>query len=144
MLPPLTAEGVLPPGVHLAPVTEIMARFGSHNAVRRDMAQRLQRILASAHGTGHLRRAFVWGSFVTAKPEPADVDLMFVMSADFRSEQCSPSVRQVFDGEAAERVLGATILWTREDVPSSLLHAFLEQWQIDRGGRRRGIVEVLQ
>ena len=69
---------------------------------------------------------------------------MFVMSADFRSEQCAPSVRQVFDGEAAERVLGATILWTREDVPSSILHAFLEQWQIDRGGRRRGIVEVLQ
>jgi hypothetical protein len=144
MLPPLTAEGVLPPGVHLAPVTEIIARFGSHNAVRRDMAQRLQRILALAHGTGHLRRVFVWGSFVTAKPEPADIDLMFVMNADFRSEQCSPSVRQVFDGEAAERVLGATILWTREDVPSSLLHAFLEQWQIDRSGRRRGIVEVLQ
>ena len=69
---------------------------------------------------------------------------MFVMSADFRSEQCPPSVRQVFDGEAAERILGATILWTREDVPSNLLHAFLEQWQIDRGGRRRGIVEVLQ
>ena len=144
MLPPLTADGVLPLGVHLAPVMEIMARFGGHNAVRRDMAQRLQRILALAHGTGQLRRAFVWGSFVTAKPEPADIDLMFVMSADFRSEQCPPSVRQVFDGEAAERVLGATILWTREDVPSSLLDAFLEQWQIDRGGRRRGIVEVLQ
>ena len=93
MLPPLTAEGVLPLGVHLAPVTEINTRFGNHNAVRRDMAQRLQRILALAHGTGQLRRAFVWGSFVTAKPEPADVDLMFVMSADFRSEQCPPSVR---------------------------------------------------
>ena len=144
MLPPLTADGVLPLGVHLAPVTEIITRFGGHNAVRRDMAQRLQRILALAHGTGQLRRAFVWGSFVTAKPEPADIDLMFIMSADFRSEQCPPSVRQVFDGEAAERVLGATILWTREDVPSSLLDAFLEQWQIDRGGRRRGIVEVLQ
>jgi hypothetical protein len=144
MLPPLTADGVLPLGVHLAPVTEIITRFGGHNAVRRDMAQRLQRILALAHGTGQLHRAFVWGSFVTAKPEPADIDLMFVMSADFRSEQCPPSVRQVFDGEAAERVLGATILWTREDVPSSLLDAFLEQWQIDRGGRRRGIVEVLQ
>ena len=144
MLPPLTADGVLPLGVHLAPVTEIITRFGGHNAVRRDMAQRLQRILALAHGTGQLRRAFVWGSFVTAKLEPADIDLMFVMSADFRSEQCPPSVRQVFDGEAAERVLGATILWTREDVPRSLLDAFLEQWQIDRGGRRRGIVEVLQ
>ena len=103
-----------------------MSRFGAHNAVCRDMAQRLQRILALAQGTGDLRRAFVRGCFVTAKPEPADVDLMFVMSADFRSEQCLPSVRQVFDGEAAERILGATALWTREDVPSSLLDTFLE------------------
>jgi hypothetical protein len=79
-----------------------------------------------------------------SEPEPADIDFMFVMSADYRYEQCPPSVRQVFDGEAAERVLGAAILWTRQDVPSSLQEAFLEQWQIDRGGRRRGIVEVLQ
>jgi hypothetical protein len=96
-----------------------------------------------AKGTGHLKRAFMWGSFVTTKPEPADVDLFLVMSADFRSEQCSPLVRRVFDGEAAERLLGATILWTREDVPGGLLNAFLEQWQFDRGGRRRGIVEVV-
>jgi hypothetical protein len=68
---------------------------------------------------------------------------MLVMSAPFRSEFCTPDARQVFDGEAAERVLGATVLWTREDVPTGLLNAFLEQWQIDRGGLRRGIVEVL-
>jgi hypothetical protein len=80
---------------------------------------------------------------VTFKPEPADIDVMFVMSDQFRSESCSPAVRNVFDGEAAERLLGATVLWTREDVPVELLNAFLEQWQIDRDGRRRGIVEVL-
>lgn len=96
-----------------------------------------------AQETGHLRRVFIWGSFVTAKPEPADIDLMLVMSDAFRSEVCMPSVRQVFDGEAAERVLGATVLWVREDVPIVLLNAFLEQWQIDRSGQRRGIVEVL-
>jgi uncharacterized protein DUF6932 len=142
MLPPLTAEGGLPAGVHPAPLNEILAVFGSLNAVRRDIAQRLQEILRMAHETGHLRRAFIWGSFVTAKPEPADIDLILVMSDAFRSEACPPSVRQIFDGEAAERVLGATILWVREDVPIMLLNAFLDQWQIDREGRRRGIVEV--
>ena len=67
---------------------------------------------------------------------------MLVMSDAFRSEACPPSVRQIFDGEAAERVLGATILWVREDVPVMLLNAFLDQWQIDRDGRRHSIVEV--
>ena len=127
MLPPLAADGVLPPGVHPAPLDEIIARFGADNAVRRNLAQRLGHILELAEGTEHLRRAFVWGSFVTAKPEPRDVDLMLVMSAQFRSEQCSPPTRQVFDGEAAQRSLGATVLWTREDVPTGLLDAFLEQ-----------------
>lgn len=75
MLPPLTVEGVLPPGVHPAPLDEIVAQFGSGNAVRHELGQRLRRIIEMAKGTGHLRRAFVWGSFVTAKPKPADVDL---------------------------------------------------------------------
>ena len=75
------------------------------------MAARLRDILALAKKTDHLRRVFVWGSFPTAKLEPGDVDIMLVMSADFRSEQCTPEIRQVFDGEAAERILGATILW---------------------------------
>jgi hypothetical protein len=143
MLPPLTAEGVLPAGVHPASLDEIIAIFGSPNAVRRDIAWRLQNILRMAQETGHLRKAFIWGSFVTAKPEPADIDRMLVMSDAFRSEACIPSVRQVFDSEVAERGLGATVLWVREDVPVVLLNAFLEQWQIDRSGRRRGIVEVL-
>lgn len=116
MLPPLTADGVLPLGVYLAPVTEIMARFGNHKAVRRDMAHRLQRILALAQETGHLRRAFVRGSCVTAKPEPADVDLRLVMSADFRSEQCAPSVRQVFDPESLQdQAKGWLAEWQRLD-----------------------------
>lgn len=143
MIPPLTAEGALPPGIHVASLDEIVAGFGVNTSVRRELAQRLRDILAMARETGHLKRAFIWGSFVTAKPEPGDVDLMLVMSADFRSEQCSQTVRRVFDGAAAQRLLGATVLWAREDVPIGLLNAFLEQWQIDRDGRRRGIVEVL-
>ncbi len=137
MLPPLTADGTLPPGVHPAQLEEIVGRFGGGNPTRDECGRRVRHIIEMAKGTGHLKRAFVWGSFVTAKPEPADVDLFLVMSADFRSEHSSPLVRRVFDGEAAQRLLGATVLWTRADVPGGLLNSFLEQWQIDRGGRWR-------
>src|SRR5262245_5158142 len=123
MLPPLTRDGGLPSGIHLASLEEIIATFGSGTPTRRELAQRLEHILALATETGHLSRAFVWGSFVTAKPEPGDIDLMLIMSAHFRSELCTPATRLVFDGEAAERTLGATVLWTREDVPHELLDA---------------------
>jgi hypothetical protein len=68
---------------------------------------------------------------------------MLVMSADFLTESCDEQARKVFDCELAERELGATVLWTREDVPTELLQAFLDQWQIGRDGRQRGIVEVI-
>ena len=122
---------------------EILAAFGGTTPIRQECGSRLRSIVEFARDTRHLRRAFVWGSFVTAKPDPADVDLLLVMSGGFRSEEYPPPVRQIFDGEAAQRSFGATVLWTREDVPTGLLNAFLEQWQIDRQGRRRGIVEVL-
>ena len=76
MLPPLTADGVLPPGIHLTTLHDLSMRFGVDNPVRRDVARRLDHILQLAGGTSRLKRVFVWGSLVTAKPEPGDVDLM--------------------------------------------------------------------
>lgn len=35
--------------------------------------------------TGKLERVFIWGSYVTAKPDPGDVDLFLVMTSDFES-----------------------------------------------------------
>ena len=98
------------------------------------VTERLQHALECAGRTGQLRRVFVWGSYVTAKPEPGDVDIMLVMAADFRSEDGDEETQAVFDAERAENELGATVLWTREDVPPELLQAFLDQWQVGRGG----------
>lgn len=119
-----------------------MQRFGSEPP-REESTQRLQRVFDLASGTGKLRKMFVWGSYVTAKPAPQDVDVMLIMASDFRSEDCDEQTRSVFDGERAESELGATVLWTREDVPGALLDAFLDQWQIGRGGIRRGIVQIV-
>ncbi len=143
MLPQLTAEGMLPLGVHAASLTEVISRFGMGSAQRVEVTRRLQRVLELAQRTNRLRRVFLWGSYVTAKAEPNDVDVMLVMAADFRSELCDAETRKVFNCEAAEDELGATVLWVREDVPAELLQAFLDQWQIGRGGVRRGIVEVI-
>jgi hypothetical protein len=143
LLPPLTDEGVLPPGVHVAELDEVNTRFGMGNSQRVAVAARLRRVLELAQRTLKLRRIFVWGSYVTARAEPRDVDVMLVMSADFLTELCDEQVHKVFDCELAESELGATVLWAREDVPAELLQAFLDQWQIGRDGRQRGIVEVI-
>jgi hypothetical protein len=43
------------------------------------LGQRLERIYAIAHATGHLRRFVVLVSFITAKEEPNDVDVFLIM-----------------------------------------------------------------
>lgn len=142
MLPRLIDTGILPPGVHRCELPELVGRFGRGSAQRIEVTQRLQRVLSLARGTGFLRRAFVWGSYVTASPHPNDVDIMLVMGPDFLAESCNQETQDVFDCELAEEELGATVLWVREDVPGALLEAFLDQWQVGRDGTIRGIVEV--
>ena len=50
------------------------------------MLERFEALIKLAGGGGKLRRVFVWGSFVTAKPSPRDVDVLLLMAEDFEVE----------------------------------------------------------
>ena len=89
VLPELTVDGDLPPGVHTADRPGFISRFGGSSPRRLWLAARLRTILKLAGTGGRLRRIFVWGSFVTAKSSPRDVDILLIMSDDFEVEQMS-------------------------------------------------------
>lgn len=63
---------ILPPGIHLATLAEVEMRFAS-NPKRRVQFSGFVAALSSLRGAG-CRRAFLDGSFVTAKPRPGDYD----------------------------------------------------------------------
>ncbi len=76
VLPDFDAEtGYLPPGAHHAPWAEVVERFG-FNARRRAMFTQLHAVLRALRSAGCMR-VFLNGSFVTAKPEPADFDVAY-------------------------------------------------------------------
>jgi hypothetical protein len=70
VLPELNDEGELPPGVHVAEWQEFQTRFCGSSSRRLWLAGRLRALLKLAATNGKLRRVFIWGSFVTAKPAP--------------------------------------------------------------------------
>ncbi|HEV8633657.1 MAG TPA: hypothetical protein VG370_05360 [Chloroflexota bacterium] len=73
MIPPFDpATGLLPPGVHEATWEELVARFGGtpHRLV---LLAGLKAALDALRAAG-CRRAYVNGSFVTAKQMPGDFD----------------------------------------------------------------------
>lgn len=144
MMPPFNARGDLPPGVHQATLVEVVERFGQGAPERVRVTERLQQVIALAQETGKLERVFIWGSYVTDKPDPGDIDLFLIMAPDFESNDCTGAMRLVFDSEAAEHELGTTVFWMTNSVGSQTAVAFfLEQFQVRRDGGRRGIVEVL-
>lgn len=142
-LPEFNAAGDLPPGVYQATLSEVIERFGSLAGQRAFCAQRLLYIHALAQRTGHLQSLVLFGSFITSKPDPNDVDIVLVMDDAFRLEECPVEARGLFDHALAQARYGASIFWIR---PALLLgeslEDFISYWQIKRDGSKRGIVEV--
>lgn len=142
-LPNLNSEGELPEGVHQATIDEILARFGSGTPQRQAVTARLRRIYDLAKATGKLERLILFGSYITATPDPNDVDIVLVMRNDFEVQACDEDTRGLFDHLRAAVVFGASIFWIR---PAMLLletlEEFIAHWQIKRDQTRRGIVEV--
>ena len=89
-----------------------------------------------------LRRAFVWGSFVTAKTSPRDLDILLIMSDDFEVEQMSASAQAVFDSTRAKLQFESDIFWARSSIGQEVLDLWLDTYQTSRGFRKRGIVEL--
>ena len=142
MLPPFNERGDLPPGIHAAGWSELAERFGG-GTVRQARLRTLRHLHVLAAATGHLERFLVFGSFVTAKPQPADVDVVLVMDDDFRLENTPRESRTVFSHADADARFGASVFWVRRGIlPYVEMPAFLEFWQTRREGGRRGIAEV--
>lgn len=142
-LPAFNEFGDLPEGRHPATLSEVIDRFGSGTPQRTVVAGRLRRIHDLAAATGHLARLVVFGSFVSDKPDPNDVDVILVMRDDFRPEHCGTDALALFDHGRAHDELGASIFWVRPDMLlGEPLEQFLSHWERKRDGSRRGIVEI--
>lgn len=141
-LPPFNKFGDLPVGVHVATLREIRARFGAETPQRRRVFLRLERIHGIARATGHLWRMVVFGSFVTSKPGPNDVDVFLLMADTFDVTQVAGETRLLFDHLAAETHFGASVFWLRRMATLDGEQTAVEYWQIKRDGQLRGIVEI--
>jgi len=82
MIPAFRDDGYLPEGLHVATEAEVTLRFGTATSRRRRLALRLRRWLELSRSV-RAKRLFVDGSFVTAKPDPNDVDAVVWLGADF-------------------------------------------------------------
>lgn len=83
MLPKFGKSGNLPKGVHKTTLDEIRNTFGIGSAKRKWLIRNLEEIIKLAKSTGKLERVIIWGSFVSNKELPQDVDLLLIMKDNF-------------------------------------------------------------
>ena len=84
MLPAFTEQGSLPPGGHRASPEEIGDRYGrfQRTARRPQLVAVLREFVAEVRQCRWVRQLFLAGSFITAKDEPNDIDVLLVFERD--------------------------------------------------------------
>lgn len=103
---------------------------------------------ASRAFTAWRKRAVTWrfvifGSFVTNRIEPNDVDIFLLMTDAFDASHLAGEALLLFDHAAAQAHFGASVFWSRRLAAWPDEQTAIEFWQVKRGGGRRGIVEVI-
>ncbi|HZZ82587.1 MAG TPA: hypothetical protein VFE62_29075 [Gemmataceae bacterium] len=104
----------------------------------------MNRIYQLAISTGCLARFVIFGSFVTAKAEPRDVDIVLVMEDTFDLASVTGEAVLVFHHMEADAHFGASVFWTKRSGALGGEQAMIEYWQGRREGGQRGIIEVVE
>ncbi len=88
-------------------------------------------------------RLVIWGSFVTRKELPGDLDIFLVTDARPIQPGTIGPLIDLLDHERARHRFQADIFWMKESIGSAIIQDVLDAYQTDRTLRRRGIVEVM-
>ena len=139
MIPPFDPVGNLPPGVHEATWEEFVARFGT-TPRRLGLLAGLKAALDALRAAG-CRRAYIDGSFVTAKEEPGDFDGCW--ETDGVDPALLDPVLVTFDPHrrAQKAKYGGELFFA--DAPADPAGTtFIDFFQRDRSGHPKGIVAL--
>ncbi len=140
MIPDFRDDGYLPEGLHLATAAEITFRFGTATPRRRRLAVRLRRWIELSRSVA-AKRLFVYGSFVTAKPDPNDIDAVVWLGDDFvdrvsRGDVAAIELEMMLVTRQPEEIFAAEDSRDWDD----WVEFFSRTREAD--GRRKGVVEV--
>jgi hypothetical protein len=144
-LPAFDTRGDLPVGIHPATLTEVLDHFGHGTPQRELVTARPLRVYELAQQTGKLLRCVLFGSYVTTKPNPNDVDIILVMTDDFDVSTCDGQTEPLFDHLRAQQMFGASVFSVRPSTTFGVsVDEFIAYWQIKRDKSQHGIVEIIE
>jgi len=145
MIPAFNDYGCLPEGIYDCTLAEAANRFRvfQTGAQRPQLCDKFTEFMREAKACGLVDAVLVDGSFVTAKVDPNDIDLVLVVSAnhDF-SATFQPSEYNVLSKRRVNRRFGFDLLVARADSEEYRRYvAFFQQVRLEPG-RKKGILRI--
>ena len=95
---------------------ELAARVGTSTPRRQFLFERLRTVVQLLHGTGQVKRVYIFGSFVAATPLPNDVDRFVIMAREFTTAALDERSATVFTHELCQIRYNIDIFWVTEAV----------------------------
>lgn len=142
-IPALNADGFLPEGVHDCTTTELRERFGQFQRTdhRCRLIERFDAYFKDAKASGVVIAIIVNGSFVTAKDNPGDIDLI-VVARQVLPANLRPQEYNVLSRRHVRRNFGMDILLAHEGLPEIDEYiAFFSQVR-NRTELRKGMLRI--
>jgi hypothetical protein len=145
-IPELNENGFLPEGIHEASLEEVRERFGRFQRTDRrpSLFTKLSTYLAEVRASGLAEAVILDGSFVTAKDEPSDIDLILVLRPDHDDRaELRPFEYNALAKHRVRRRFRFDVVSAREgtDEYEESLNFF--QRVRDRSDLRKGVLKVI-
>jgi hypothetical protein len=116
MIPPLQ-DGVLPEGIYECTIEEVASFFGKFQRTdkRQKLTQNLRRYIEDARRSEIATAVIVNGSYVTAKDEPDDIDVILALRSDFDvSQELRPFEHNIQSYRSVRRLYGFDVFSARD------------------------------
>jgi len=140
MIPPFNEQtGLLPPGIHEATWAEFVARYG-YTTHRLILLAGLKAGLDALRDAG-CQRAYIDGSFVTAKTTPGDFDTCWE-AVGVRAALLHPALRTFANLRAAQKAAFSGEFFPAEAVADVAGTRFIDFFQLTAGGSKKGVVAI--
>ena len=127
---------------YTASLEEIRIRFGTSTPRRQFLFRQLQIVINHLLATSNVKQIYLFGSFVSRKTSPNDVDLFVVMNAGFSTVNLTGRTLDVFQHDVCRIRYHTDVFWVTEAVGTDRIEDLLDVFSHDREGRDQSIFEV--
>jgi hypothetical protein len=138
MIPTFQDGTNLPVGLHPATMEEVVKYFG--NSVKRSrLCTTLQKVLITAKGC-NFRKVILFGSFVSSKESPGDIDLFWTLSPGTDTDTLKSNCRDLLDGTNSKERFQCDVFWCFDE--DDAIRRMATMWELDRAGKKRGLIMI--